>query len=159
MCEVVGYHVGVIPAPRSSRGDNRVLIICSPRWDGFDGAPRVEHVGTVPPVVARLTDCSVVWLHVGVKVVVKMVMGVKFTPLQSCKSALLQIYWQLSEKHLSRTSYLLEGPFVERPLAGVHNASPSFIQCFRHVHVTLKTAVVQFIYLKILLLLSFTKAA
>lgn len=57
------YHVRVIPPPGSSCGDDDVLISSSPVHDGLDGAPRVEHVGAVAPVVARLTDGCVVGLQ------------------------------------------------------------------------------------------------
>lgn len=57
------YHVGVIPGPRSSCGDDGVLISSSPVHDGLDRAPRVVHISAVAPVVARLTDGCVVGLR------------------------------------------------------------------------------------------------
>lgn len=35
--------------------------------------------------------------------------------------------------------YLVERPLVQRPLTGVQDAFSSFVQRFRHVHVTLGT--------------------
>ena len=57
------YHIGVVPAPRSSRGDDDVLMGSGPVQDGLDGAPRVVHVSEVAPVVTRLTDGCVVGLQ------------------------------------------------------------------------------------------------
>lgn len=57
------YHVGVVPAPRSSWGDNDVLMRSSPFQDGLDRAPWVVHVSAVAPVVARLTNGCVVRLQ------------------------------------------------------------------------------------------------
>lgn len=57
------YHIGVVPASGSSRGDDDVLMRSSPVQDGLDGAPRVVHVSKVAPVVTRLTDGCVVGLQ------------------------------------------------------------------------------------------------
>lgn len=47
--------------------------------------------------------------------------------------------WTDNWKDVRREPYLLEKPFVQRPLARVQYAPPRFIQRFRHVHVALKT--------------------
>lgn len=57
------YHIGVIPASGSSCRDDDVLMSGSPVQDGFDGAPRVEHVIKVAPVITSLTDSCVVGLE------------------------------------------------------------------------------------------------
>lgn len=57
------YHIRVIPASRSSWGDDDILMSSSPVQDRLDTAPWVVHIIEVAPVVTRLTDGRVVRLQ------------------------------------------------------------------------------------------------
>lgn len=57
------YHVRVVPAPGSGRGNDDVLMRSCPFKDGLDWAPWVVDISAVAPVVTRLTNGCVVGLQ------------------------------------------------------------------------------------------------
>lgn len=105
-------------------------------WIWWSSRSHTHHRRCASGYKSHELQCSLATCGGGKKHLLKL-WQTDLSPLWGCKSALLplQIIW----KNVSREAYLLEGPFVQRPLAGVQYASPSFIQCFRHVHVALKT--------------------